>query len=212
MPTWTYVGVSTAERRAALQAPMPFPELLKALKQNMRFVCFHRELKQRDPSYARADFCADIGHLLFDAFFNAPTGYRGAHFESPEKGLAANQLMIGELSPILIGWALSHNMDVDRAWLAESLSLQTAKAWLAEDAVALCPGCADGWSQSYASDLLISNGRWEHSSHTHAKWGRQAPHLTKLRIFGGFVNDAHQEWVADHKRGRAQQIWEHGWT
>jgi hypothetical protein len=212
MPTWKYIGIATAERRAALEAPMPFPVLVKSLKQNMRFACFHREQKQRDPSYARADFCVDIGHSLFDSFFNASTGYRGAYFESAKKGLAANQQLVGELSPVLIEWALAHDANVDRAWLAESMSLPTAKAWLGEDPVALCPACASGWSQSYQSDLHIANDRWEHSPHTHAKWGRQAPHLTKLRIFGGFVSDAHQEWVADHKLGRAQHIWEHGWT
>jgi hypothetical protein len=212
MPSWTYLGSATPERRAALEAPITFAEVVLALKQNMNVVCFHRDTKQRDNSYARAAFCADVGPTLFDAFFNAATGYRGAYFESPENGLAANRLLINALSPALTAWALSNCVNTNKEWLIESLSLPTAKAWLAEDTVALCANCAGGWSASYVSDLRIANGRWEQSGHAHAAWGRQAPGLTKIRVFGGFVNGDHQEWIADHKRERAHQIWEHGWT
>jgi hypothetical protein len=162
MTTWTYIGAATAERRAALESPRPFVELLTTLKQTMKFACFHRELKQRDDSYARADFCIDVGHSLFDAFFNAATGYRGAHFDSPEIGVAANHRLIAELAPILVTWALTEHPELDRPWLEESLSLPTAKAWLAEDAAALCPACVGGWSASYVSDLPPdgASGRW----------------------------------------------------
>src|SRR5436309_3108645 len=81
--------------------------------------------------------------------------------------------MIEELAPALTVEALAHDPAVDREWLAESLSLSSAKAWLAEDVLALCPECKGGWTQSYTSDVHIVNGRWEQSSHTHAIWGRQ---------------------------------------
>lgn len=211
MTPWTYIGNATSERRERLEQPKPYSELLSALKASP-IVCFHREPKQRDESYTRADFCLDVGGELFDAFFNAATGYRGAYFLKPERGLAANRPLIAELSPALLAWAAARGPTLDSAWLIESLSLPTAKAWLAEDAVALCPSCAGGWSVSYRSSLHVRNGRWENSTHTHAVWGRQAPESSKVRILGGFVNDEHHEWVADHKRGRAEHIWEHGWT
>jgi len=207
--------VTQARLRAELTSRLPFDAaimMVRSLKKSMRFACFHLEPRQRDLSYTRADFCVDVDYLLFDAFFNASSGYRGAYFEAPEQGLAANQRLLSELSPFLIESAVDCHPDVDRAWLAESMSLPTAKAWLAEDPLALCAECAGGWSQSYVSDVHITNGRWEHSSHTHATWGQQAPLLSKVRIFGGFISDAHQEWIADHKRERAQHIWEHGWT
>jgi hypothetical protein len=175
-------------------------------------LCFHREPKQRDDSYTRADFCLDIGPELFDAFFNTEAGYRGAYFVAPENGVTANRELISTISPSLVEWAVARDATIDRAWVVESLSLPTGKVWLGEDAVALCASCAGGWSGSYVSALHILNDRWEHSTHTHAVWGRQAPESSKLRVFGGFINDQHQEWVADHKRERAQQIWEHGWT
>jgi len=174
--------------------------------------CFHREPKHRDDSYTRADFCLDVGTELFDAFFNTASGYRGAYFEAPEKGEAANRELLSRLSPALVEWAVGRDLTVDRAWLFESLALPTAKVWLGEVAAALCSSCAGGWSVSYVSALHIVNDRWERSTHTHSVWGRQAPESSKLRVFGGFINNRSQEWVADHKRERAHQIWEHGWT
>lgn len=212
MAAWTYTGVASPERRRALESPMAFSELVSALKSALCITCFHREPKDGDESYTRAAFCAEVGHSLFDAFFNTSTGYRGAYFESPEKGLAANREMIDELATSLTAWAVFHDANVDQEWLAESLSLPSAKAWLAEDAAAYCQACRGGWGAAYTSEIHFMNGRWEHATHTHAAWGTQAPYLTKLRIFGGFVNDSHQEWVAGHKRARAQQIWDHGWT
>lgn len=199
------------ERRDRLERPMSFPEVIDAL-QSAPVVCFHDDPAQRDQSYRRACFCLDAGVEVFDAFFNSVSGYRGAYFQALEVGVAANRRLIDALSPSLVAWAVARDPSTDRAWLIESLSLPTAKAWLAEDAVALCPSCAGGWSASYEAELHILNDRWEHSTHTHAAWGRQAPELSKVRVLGGFVNQSHGEWVADHKRDRARQISEHGWT
>ena len=178
----------------------------------MTIVCFHRDPKTSDPSYARAVFCAGVGHTLFDLFFNSSTGYRGAYFEAPQTGLKANRLLLSEISPALVQWALAGHGDEDRDWLYESLSQPSAKAWLAEETLHLCSECGGEWSASYSPKLRIENGRWETSKHAHATWGCQAPKLTKLRFFGGFVNETHQEWLAAHKQNRAGQIWEHGWT
>ena len=188
-----------------------YSELLDALVAS-QVACLHRQPRQRDASYARAAFCLDIGHELFDALFNSATGYRGAHFVAPDSGAAANRALLGAVTSMLVEFAIARHEELDRVWVTESLSLPSAKAWLAEDSVALCSSCASGWSTSYVSALHIQNDRWEHSEHPHAVWGRQAPELSKLRVFGGFVNDQHQEWVADNKRDRAQHIWQHGWT
>ena len=211
MAFWTYEGNSTPERRQRLEAPKPYSELLAAVKASP-LACFHNEPRQRDDSYTRADFCLDVGTEVFDAFFNASTGYRGAFFAGPDNGVLANQMLLTELCPVLVEKAIAYDPRLDIAWLIESLSLPTAKAWLAEDLVARCSSCVGGWSASHASALRIRNDRWEHSVHTHATWGRQAPELSKLRIFGGFVNRQHGEWVANHKFERAQNIWEYGWT
>jgi hypothetical protein len=178
----------------------------------MKLLCFHCEPRTDDTSYSRAVYCAEITPPLFDAFFNSPLSYRGAYFVSPETGLEANRLLFNVLTPSLVSWATQRYSNLDQDWMTESLSLPSAKAWLAEEPLALCNACVGQWSTSYRSELQIENGRWELSKHVHATWGRQAPQLTKVRFFGGFVNSEHQEWIASHKLGRAKQIWEHGWS
>jgi hypothetical protein len=190
---------------------MPYAELVEALKL-APVACFHSESRQRDDSYRRAIFCVNAGGDLFDAFFNSARGHRGMYFDGPAAGDAANRQLIDALMPSLIEWVATREPSAERAWLVESMSSRTAKAWLAEDAVALCPSCAGGWGSAYVAEVDIENGRWEHSPHMHAVWGRQAPQLSKLRIFGGFVNAAHDEWIAEHKRDRTQHIWAYGWT
>ena len=182
------------------------------MRREMKLVCFHREPRSADTSYSRAVYCAEIEPHLFDAFFNSPLGYRGAYFVSPEAGLAANRLLLNVLTPSLVSWTNQHYDDIDQEWVIESLSLSSAKAWLAEEPLGLCDACAGEWSTSYVSELEIANGRWERSDHAHAVWGRQAPQFRKVRFFGGFVDSAHQEWTAGHKLGRAKHIWEHGWS
>jgi hypothetical protein len=192
--------------------PAPFPAVVERLKQQMTLVCFHREERSADPAYSRAVFCVEIGATLFDAFFNSSTGYRGAYFASPEEGLAANRFLIDELSQSLVDSASEWVRGVEVTWVRGSLGQPSAKAWLAEEVLALCDRCRGGWSTSYGPELEISNGRWELSNHAHAAWGRQAPSFTKLRLFGGFINGSFEPWVAPHKENRAAQIWAHGWS
>jgi len=209
---WKYVGKCDPERLAALADQIPFSEVASRMMQEMKVVCFHREPRTDDTSYSRAVYCAEIGLQLFDTFFNSPHGYRGAYFVSPDTGLEANRFLLNVLTPVLVSWTTQRYPDVDRDWLVESLSLPSAKAWLSEKPLALCDNCAGEWSTSYVSELEIANGRWELAGHTHAAWGRQAPRFIKVRFLGGFVDAAHQEWTAEHKQGRAQHIWEHGWS
>lgn len=210
--SWSFVGTVKSERRAALESPEPFPQVVRHLSQNLSVACFHRETKHRDVDYSRAAFCLDVAPWQFDAFFNSSAGYRGAYFLSPESGLRANRYLFDQLSDALRVSAKNLDSQVDDAWLVASLSQPSAKAWLGEDVLALCSKCKGGWSPSYEPELLIQNGRWEHSSHVHAKWGCQAPELAKIRLFGGFIDSALHEWIPAHKERRADQIWKHGWT
>lgn len=208
---WRYVGKVEPERLATLTSPLPHSELAGALQNGLKLECFHREPRQHDYAYQRAVFCGTVSTQLFDWFFNASTGYRGAFFQSASTGTQASLALVSHLTPLLADWAISQQRDTDREWILASLGKQSAKAWLAEYP-GLCGKCAGEWSSSYNSDLLIENSRWECSSHVHASWGRQAPRLSKIRIFGGFIDSQQNEWLAPHKADRAKLIWEHGWS
>jgi hypothetical protein len=210
-PPWHYVGNSDPQRLAALEEPQPYAELVGALQCGLTLRCFHREPREHDASYERAVFCGTVDSYLFDWFFNASTGYRGAFYEAPDAGTRANRTLLNHLTQFLLNWALSQQPDCDRSWILASLSRPSAKAWLAEYP-GLCPSCAGEWDPSYVAELHIQNNRWEDSTHVHAAWGRQAPRLTKIRIFGGFIDEHHREWLAPHKAERATHICEYGWS
>ena len=208
---WRYVGEADPARLSALAQPSPHAELGVALLSGLKLQCFHRERREADPVYARAVFCGSVNPRLFDWFFNASTGYRGAFFVSPEAGFRANRSLVDQLATFLANWAVAQQLEPNSLWALASLAKPSAKAWLAEYP-GLCPRCAGEWTPSYIAELQIENSRWECSSHVHSTWGRQAPTLSKIRIFGGFIGAQQNEWVALHKTERATHIWEHGWS
>jgi hypothetical protein len=208
---WRYKGTADSQRLFALTHPLPQAELPAALENGMKLECFHREPRHDNPAYRRAVFCASVQPALFDWFFNASTGYRGAFFDSPEVGTHFNRTLVDHLAPFLADWALTEKLVTDHHWILASLAKPSAKAWLAEHP-GICPDCAGEWSSSYVSGLQIENSRWEQSLHVHSAWGRQAPLFSKIRIFGGFMDDQQNEWLAAHKQDRAKHICEHGWS
>jgi hypothetical protein len=58
----------------------------------------------------------------------------------------------------------------------------------------------------------IVNGRWECAASANAVRGRKAPFLTKIKIFGAFLNERHDEFISWRKRHRAREIYESGWS
>ena len=210
-PAWRYVGTADHQRLRLLADPRPRSELVGALSRAIRLRCLHWQPRQDDSSYERAVFCGVVTSDLFDWFFNAATGYRGAFFESPEVGSRENRSFVDGLSSQLTAWAVANAAGGEAHRLHASLAQPSAKVWLAEYP-GLCDLCAAEWSSSYTPQLRIENSRWERSTHLHAVWGAQAPQFTKIRVFGGFIDAAHNEWVATHKTERASHIWEHGWS
>jgi hypothetical protein len=93
-----------------------------------------------------------------------------------------------------------------------SLRCVSAKAWLAEVSKGICGACSGEWSPPQDDAPEIVNGRWEICDHVYAKYGRKAPYLTKVRVFGGFVDPAGHELIPADKRSRAEDIYRRGWS
>jgi hypothetical protein len=191
---------------------VPFGDIADRVKREMNIGCCHMQDCDDSPGFGRVIYCAEIVQALFDLFFNSAAGYRGKYFESPENGVAANRQLLDAVMETLLLWSSEHCKDKDPALIRRSLSASSAKAWVAESTLELCSYCCGEWSNSYKSELEIANGRWELENCTYASWGRQAPEFRKLRIFGGFVNDASEEYVAPRKVVRANDIWQWGWS
>ena len=60
--------------------------------------------------------------------------------------------------------------------------------------------------------LEIINGRWDAPPAPYARYGEQAPYLTKILIFGVFVNSAGDEFVPRRKVRRAYDMHQVGWS
>jgi hypothetical protein len=77
--------------------------------------------------------------------------------------------------------------------------------WLAEAGVKLCEGCDGEWTHPQSDAAEIRNDRWESASDVR---GRKAPLLSKIKIFGAFLNERHDEFTSWRKRYRAWEIHE----
>jgi len=108
---WRYVGEAADARVAALAKPRANAELAKALTEGLELECFHQQARDGDPAYHRAVFCGRVDEMLFDWFFNASSGYRGAFFQSAAAGTQANSELLEQLSPFLARWAEERGFD-----------------------------------------------------------------------------------------------------
>ena len=149
---------------------------------------------------------------LFDLFYNSPHGYRGAYFRSPGEGLDANATFIDVLTPKLMSQSEIGATQSEKDFIRESLTSPSAKLWLAENGLGICPNCEGEWGNPADSLPEIINGRWELGNESSAIRGRKAPRLSKIRVFGAFLDDRYNEFVPARKRHRAKQIHQCGWS
>ena len=133
-------------------------------------------------------------------------------FESPFRGLECNHYLMERLLPRLSQWALAHSPGYNAQFSQDALLAVSAKAWLAECSMELCPSCAGEWSRPPDDLAEILNGRWERSDQPNSRFGRKAPNGSKLRLFGAFLNGRGDEFTPARKRDRHQQIHSLGWS
>jgi len=108
----------------------------------------------------------------------------------------------------------TNNIAKGRDFAEESLKACSAKVWLAERGKEMgdCTHCSGEWSTPQDDVAEILNDRWEKDTNVNARYGRKAPYLTKIRIFGAFLNDLYDEFIPTKKRFRANEIHKVGWS
>ena len=125
-----------------------------------------------------------------------------------EAHIISHQLKVRLLAPGLIEFQGHEGVTAD--FSSKSLAAPSAKCWLAEPGLEICPKCEGDWSRPQDDLAEILNGRWETAPNS--RFGRKAPYLEKLKVIGGFVNQAGGQYVAKHKVNRAQEIYDVGWS
>jgi hypothetical protein len=209
---WDYALSRNGDRVKILQETPLFEEITEEIKREMEILCFHSDKCSDDKTFKRAVYCIHVGEKLFDWFFNSKNGYRAAYFRSPTDGLKANQHFIESLMPELL--ASDRTTPIfSKKFIEESLKSPFAKAWLAEENGFNCSFCEAEWKNPSVNDedkIEIANNKWEHKKDP--KYGRKAPELTKIRIFGAFLNKHYKFYVPKRKRNRHKEIHEKGWS
>jgi hypothetical protein len=212
MTAWNFSSLVHEERANALRRGEAFSAVVEAIARDMEVVCCHRRDCDDMAGFSRVVFNLRVPPPTFDVFFNSEHGYRGAYFESPHTGLAANEACIRHLTPLLLAWAKQYEPSLDQVFAQESLRSPTAKVWLTEFESHLCAKCVGEWGNPDDELPEILNGRWEVANSSNGRRGRKAPALSKLRVFGAFLSERYDEFTPTRKRFRAQQLNACGWS
>ena len=176
----------------------------------MEIVCCHTRDCCDKPGYKRTIYCVEVAPQLFDVIFNSQSGYRGAYFQSPERGLSANGLVLSTVTPRLVAWTRDRCIHQGPAFAEKSLSAASANYGSRKSHFHSVIGArANGPLQcEQMSRSLMGDGS---AIFTHSRNGVARRHgARKVRFIGGFLNDAHDEYVAPHKKSRATDIWARG--
>jgi hypothetical protein len=208
MMEWEYSAVVPPDRVSRLLAPSTIGTIANLVASQMEVACCHFQPCDDHSDFGRVAYCIRVSNELFDLFFNSPHGYRGAYFRSPGAGIDANRILIDTLTPKLLEVTGDGATPEEADRLRESLLSGSAKAWLAEHGKHICPKCEGEFGNGTGSSEIL-NGRWERGDSGN---GRYAPRLTKIRVFGAFLDDRKNEFIPAPKRHRATEIHRCGWS
>ena len=205
---WDFCVQENGDRIERLRTAPSLESILGALQQRP-ILCCHEDAIRGTP-IKRVAYSIDAGEELFDLFFNSLEWGPYFFYRDPFEGLKSNRLCLDILESTL----LNERADLSNEIVRESLRTGSAKIWLAEHGKQTLQGCVGCEGEWRAQDALpeILNDRWELSDYYKATWGRQAPHLTKLRVFGAFLDEQGNEFIPNEKRFRAQEISAFGWS
>jgi hypothetical protein len=210
---------SLGDRKEGLLSAPSYEAIIESIQKKMMILCCHEQPCDDDKRFSRVVYCIKVCKPLFDLFFNSKHGYRASYYRSPYDGLHNNELFIHSLLPALLASDCIKDV-AKRSGFAEkkveeSLKSYSAKAWLAEigkEIDSKCTGCAGEWNYPQDDTAEILNDRWDKAPGANAKCGRKAPYLTKIRIFGAFLNEQYDEFIPAAKRYRANHIYKFGWS
>lgn len=212
MITWKYSDAIPKKRVDDMLTHITTDALAENIAENMQFLCCHYQVCGDNPDFGRVAYSVGVSEDLFDLFYNSPYGYRGAFYRSTGEGIDANAIFVGKLAPKLMSHSEVGATQNEKKFIRESLTSPSAKMWLAENGLGVCPNCEGEWGNPKDSLPEILNGRWEIGDEGSSRKGRKVPRLSKIRVFGAFLDDRYNEFVPKRKRHRAKQIHQWGWS
>ena len=212
---WSFSDLFDETRKEKLSEDHSFSEIITNVFNNLEVLCCHKNNCSDNTSFNRIIYTISIPKDVFDIFFNSFNGYRGEYYKSPFKGIKSNHYFIGKIKNKLLEAQCTKSLaqkEPSNEFINQSLSCLSAKCWLCETGTELCELCVGEWRSNIQHTTDILNGRWEKSESALAKYGSHAPYFTKLKIFGGFVDNIYNEFTPARKRQRANEIYKFGWS
>jgi hypothetical protein len=192
---WRFTSAVAPERAARLLSWRSFDEIVEGLATCHIAPLYWEPATKLDLNGCyRASFVQTVSPDLYDAFFNAPVGYRGQFAKSETQGEAANRQIIETLLSRLLEVAARHPT-ATRQFVTTSLHGKQAKIWIDETEV------DDQLTDPIPS---IDYPDWEFNDRDGQ--GLRAPRGTKLEVKGGWVGPRGEEVINAAKNSRSGNI------
>ena len=195
---WTFTGAVSQARASDLFAWKSFDQIVEHFG-----ACSVAPLYWEEATAPHLKGCCRSSHELpvdpdvFDAFFNAPVGYRGQFAKSEASGNVANRCLIDALFPALLQAGAHSPIKPER--VQASLRGKQAKIWIVESAVE---------DQLTAPETSIVFAEWEFNEPDGQ--GLRAPRGTLLEVKGGWLDQSGREVINPAKCQRARNIFRTG--
>jgi hypothetical protein len=192
---WQLTSALPSERAARLLAWRSFDEIVERLATcHIAALYWEPATKLELNGCHRASFVLTVSLDVYDAFFNAPVGYRGQFARSETQGEAANRKIIDTLLSRLLAVA-AERPTATRQFIMTSLQGRQAKIWIDETEVD---------DQLTDPNPSIDYADWEFNDRDGQ--GLRAPRGTKLEVKGGWVGPMGEEVINPSKNSRSGNI------
>ena len=198
---WRFTSAVAPERAARLLSLRSFDEIVEDVANCCIAPLYWEPATKRElKGCHRASFVLTVPLDVYDAFFNAPAGYRGQFAKSEKEGEAANRKVIETLLPRLLEVA-EKQPAASREFVIASLQGKQAKIWIDETEA------DDGLADPSPS---INYPDWEFNDRDGQ--GLRAPRGTRLEVKGGWVGPRGEEVINQSKDNRSSNIYRTGYS
>jgi hypothetical protein len=192
---WQFTSALAAARAARLLSWKSFEKIVDSLATcHIAPLYWEPATKRELNGCYRASFVLTVSPDVYDAFFNAPVGYRGQFARSETQGEAANRQIIEALLSRLLEVAAQHPV-ATRQFVVTSLQGKQAKIWVDETEVD---------DQLTDPTPSIDYPDWDFNDRDGQ--GLRAPRGTKLEVKGGWVGSTGEEVINPSKSNRSGNI------
>jgi hypothetical protein len=212
---WGFSSLVPLDRSQDLLAVADFGEVIDRIRAgSIEFI--GAEPRRYPPCVRcyRASFKVHLCERDYDAFFNAPTGYRAQYAIGVENGEASNRELLKALEPTCLETAnRTEQDDLTAPLVAASLRATGAKLWIQESDLDGLSGVHieyRPWLDKLAAES--SGTMADQAARAAASAGVLAPIGTVLEIKGGWIAPNGIECRDPAKANRSQEIHDYGFS